>query len=70
MKSFLARDVTTQVDITYDTLPFPSVTVCNANAIRRSQVHLGGEELIDFVDRLQPHDGYNGEHEESMVRVC
>lgn len=56
---YYKRKVTSKFDIGYDTLPFPSVTVCNINPVRLSRVSLGGAALEDFVASLQPQEGYD-----------
>ena len=46
----------TRVEMGYEALPFPSVTICNLNSIRKSKAHLV-PELREYIRGLQPNPG-------------
>lgn len=48
---FLSYPVSTKIQLGYDTLDFPSVTICNVNPLRMSQLD-DFPEMKDFVDEL------------------
>ncbi|GFN77782.1 amiloride-sensitive sodium channel subunit alpha [Plakobranchus ocellatus] len=44
----------TQVQLSFSSLQFPAVTICNVNHMRMSQRHLASYELNEFIDNIHP----------------
>ena len=64
--------MSTSLEIGYQELDFPSVTICNLNPIRKSQTHLD-KELDDFFKQLEKHATENVEThktENQRKKVC
>ena len=60
--SYYSYSVTTLVGITHDTLPFPSVTVCNINSLRKSTTNENGpEDFVTYLKDLEPKIAFNGQ---------
>ncbi|KAK2167592.1 hypothetical protein LSH36_26g10056 [Paralvinella palmiformis] len=57
-EKYYSYKTTSSVSIGYDKLPFPSVTICNINPIRRSKVNELGGPIAAFVSGLLPRTGY------------
>ena len=53
--AYISFNVTTRVGITHDTLPFPSVTICNINPLQKTLTYKEGpQELVEFLKNLEP----------------
>ena len=60
---FFQYPVDTQVTLSYEKLPFPSVTVCNINPVRKSAVQAGGAPAMNqFVSQLMPKQNYKNNY--------
>ena len=58
-QEYFARDTTSTVQISHDTLPFPSVTVCNINPLRKTMVEdIGPENLKKLIQNMTPRNSY------------
>ncbi|KAK3790662.1 hypothetical protein RRG08_048786 [Elysia crispata] len=44
----------TQVQLSFNNLQFPAVTICNENAMRMSQIYLASQNLKQFIDDVDP----------------
>ena len=57
---FFQYPVNTQVTLSYEKLPFPSITVCNINPVRKSAVEASGVSpaLNQFASQLMPVQAY------------
>ncbi len=49
---YWARDTSTKTSVGFNYLDFPSVTVCNMNPIRRSQLDKTSEDMQEFIGSL------------------
>ena len=54
------------LQVTYGPITFPSVTMCNKNAIRKSQFYLGGEELTKVLEK---HFNYSIDTREAQANT-
>ena len=51
---YYSYDTNTKISLGYKSLPYPSISVCNINPIRMSQIKLASKELQDFINDLVP----------------
>ncbi|GFO35507.1 amiloride-sensitive sodium channel subunit gamma [Plakobranchus ocellatus] len=54
ISTFLDYKKQTQVKLSFSSLEFPAVTICNVNQIRMSQRDLASDDLNDYVDSVDP----------------
>ncbi|KAK3790659.1 hypothetical protein RRG08_048784 [Elysia crispata] len=54
VSTFLEYKKQTSIELSFDTLLFPAVTICNVNPMRMSQIDLASDELRDLIDSVDP----------------
>ncbi len=52
-KNYFSYDYNTKIDVSSSVLQFPSVTVCNINPVRTSQLNNTSEEFNQFITSLR-----------------
>ena len=51
LQEFLEYEVSNKIEMGYDRLQFPAVTLCNINPIRKSQLEFMSDDLRDFLNK-------------------
>ena len=72
---YLTFDKSTKIELGFDNLKFPDITVCNTNIIKRAKLHAlkqdgdnseNVEKLIELVEDLRPENLAPGMYEDNM----
>ena len=53
---FTDFDVQVSISLGFSNLAFPAVTICNVNAVRKSQLHAVSQQLQSLVAQTDPNN--------------
>ena len=54
MQEYFKFDTNNQIQLGYESLEFPAVTICNVNPVRQSMLSTFSADFQDFVNKLDP----------------
>ena len=66
---YLAHSTSTKTDIGFTNLEFPSVTVCNMNPIRYSQLGESTTEMQNFIHQIEQTEQNPGSGGRKKVQI-
>ena len=59
IRKYLAKDTSSSIKLGYANLEFPSVTICNINPIRTTELNDTSRQLRSFLKTINPPQDYN-----------
>ena len=70
IQSYIRYDTSSQVKITFDSLDFPTITLCNINPIRENAItRFGSEDLEELLELMRPEETFDSRRRRKRRKV-